>query len=74
MHRISEDIQPLSKTLEWSEDVLNIADPYFLYYLRCSNRLAKLQRFGSSSVGLTILMKRLAHAKVRPPEASERIG
>ena len=43
MHEIAENIQPLSRVIEWSEDVLDIADPYFLYYLRCSNRLSKLQ-------------------------------
>ncbi|MBO9511674.1 hypothetical protein [Erythrobacter sp. A6_0] len=30
--------------LEWDEDVLDIVDPYFLYYLRCSSRMRYLQR------------------------------
>jgi hypothetical protein len=44
MHSIAESLEPSSKIIEWSEDVLDIADPYFLFYLRCSNRLEKIQR------------------------------
>ena len=39
---ISNDLQPNSPVLEYDENVLDIVDPYFLYYLRCSSRLANL--------------------------------
>lgn len=39
---IAKDIQPGQPVLEWSEDVLDIVDPYFLYYMRCSPRLSRL--------------------------------
>jgi hypothetical protein len=42
--QISQTIQPGAPVVEWSEDVLDIVDPYFLYYLRCSPRLEALQR------------------------------
>lgn len=41
---ISNDIQPSAPVVEWAEDVLDIVDPYFLYYLRCSSRLALLKK------------------------------
>jgi hypothetical protein len=43
MNEIAVNINPQTRVIEWSEDVLDIADPYFLYYLRCSNRLPKLK-------------------------------
>jgi hypothetical protein len=42
INEIADTIQPLSPVVEWSEDILDIADPYFLYYLRCSTRLNDL--------------------------------
>jgi hypothetical protein len=44
IHKIALAIQPSASVIEWSEDVLDIADPYFLYYLRCSPRLSSLQK------------------------------
>jgi hypothetical protein len=46
IQKITAAIQPNVSVIEWSEDVLDIADPYFLYYLRCSPRLGVLQRRG----------------------------
>lgn len=34
--------------IEWSEEVLDIADPYFLFYARCSSKLGKLKSPGSA--------------------------
>ncbi|MGH1588659.1 hypothetical protein ACRBEV_10185 [Methylobacterium phyllosphaerae] len=36
-----------SKFIEWDEDVLDISDPYFLYYLRGSPQLTKLRSPGT---------------------------
>lgn len=41
---ICVELQPDSSVLEWSEDVLDVVDPYFLYYLRCSPRMDVLGR------------------------------
>ena len=35
-----------SKSLEWDNNVLNIADPYLLFYLQASNKLKQLARMG----------------------------
>ncbi|WP_156410266.1 hypothetical protein [Bosea sp. Root381] len=39
---IANEIQPAASPLSWQEDVLDIADPYLLFYLRCSNKLQEL--------------------------------
>lgn len=39
---IARDLEPNTQIIEWSDDVLDIVDPYFLYYLRCSSRIASL--------------------------------
>lgn len=44
LHTIAAEIEPNVAILEWSDDVLDIVDPYFLYYLRCSPRLAALEK------------------------------
>jgi hypothetical protein len=44
MGTIASTVQAFSPVVEWSDDVLDIADPYFLFYLRASSRLAKIQR------------------------------
>lgn len=41
---IASEIEPQAQVLEWSDDVLDIADPYFLYYLRCSARMDSLAK------------------------------
>lgn len=35
-----------SRFIEWDEDILDISDPYFLYYLRCSPQLSRLKSPG----------------------------
>lgn len=41
---IARDLEPNVQIVEWSDDVLDIVDPYFLYYLRCSPRMASLAK------------------------------
>ena len=43
---IARDLEPNAQIIEWSDDVLDIVDPYFLYYLRCSPRIMSLSKFG----------------------------
>lgn len=43
IQKIANAMQPTTSVIEWSEDVLDIVDPYFLYYLRCSPRLSNLR-------------------------------
>jgi hypothetical protein len=44
IHDIAAAIQPETPVIEWSDDFLDIADPYFLYYIRHSPRLDTLQK------------------------------
>jgi len=44
LETISNTIQPTAPVVEWSEDVLDIVDPYFLFYLRGSNRLSSIRK------------------------------
>lgn len=43
---IAGNLEPNAPIIEWSDDVLDIVDPYFLYYLRCSPRIASLAKSG----------------------------
>lgn len=42
MQKITLKIAPDSQILEWDEDTLNVIEPYFLFYLRCSDKLLAL--------------------------------
>lgn len=42
METISREIQPGSPIISWDDDTLDIIDPYFSFYLRCSTKLEKL--------------------------------
>ena len=44
MPQIAEDLEPLSRIIEWSDDVLDISDPYFLYFLRCSPKIRSIAK------------------------------
>jgi hypothetical protein len=44
MSKIEQDLQPNNRTLEWDENVLNITDPYFLFFLRWSPKIDILGR------------------------------
>lgn len=41
---IARSLEPNAQILEWGDDVLDIVDPYFLYYLRCSPKMTSLGR------------------------------
>jgi hypothetical protein len=42
MSTLGEEVQPGTSPISWDGDTLDIADPYFLFYLRCSGKLAEL--------------------------------
>lgn len=42
MALISENLQPGRPVLSWDEDRLDITDPYFAFFLRCSDKLSTL--------------------------------
>jgi hypothetical protein len=44
MARMADSVVPGAKSLEWDEgyEVLNISDPYLLFYIRCSKKLDTL--------------------------------
>ena len=44
MPRLAEDLEPHTRIIEWSDDVFDIVDPYFLYFLRCSSKLRNLAK------------------------------
>lgn len=44
MERLSGSLSPQVPVLEWDENVLEIADPYFLFFLRSSRQLGSLGR------------------------------
>ena len=41
MAKLAKTVQD-EPTIEWDEDVLDIVEPYFLFYLRCSSHLLRL--------------------------------
>jgi len=44
MNVIGEEVQPGTSPISWDGDTLDIADPYFLFFLRWSNKLAEVSR------------------------------
>lgn len=42
--QLAEDLEPRTRIIEWSDDVFDIVDPYFLYFLRCSPKLRNLAK------------------------------
>lgn len=42
--QLADDLEPRTRIIEWSDDVLDIVDPYFLYFLRCSPKLRNLAK------------------------------
>jgi hypothetical protein len=42
MNVIGEEIQPGTSPLSWDGDTLDIADPYFLFFLRWSGKLLEI--------------------------------
>jgi hypothetical protein len=44
MHAIADEVQPGTNPISWDGDTLEIADPYLLFFLRCSGKLAALAK------------------------------
>ena len=44
MDTIAELLQPGVSPLSWDEPTLDIVDPYFLFFIRCSDKLAQIAR------------------------------
>lgn len=44
MHIIGEEVQPGTSPISWDENILDITDPYFLFYLRFSDKMAALAK------------------------------
>lgn len=42
--QLADDLEPGNRIIEWSDDVFDIVDPYFLYFLRCSSKLRNLAK------------------------------
>ncbi|MGO8244075.1 hypothetical protein [Rhizobium johnstonii] len=42
MTDLSKESNASAPAIEWNEDVLDFVEPYFLFYLRCSDKLRKL--------------------------------
>lgn len=42
MHTIAEILQPGASPLSWDDPTLDIVDPYFLFFLRCSDKLRQI--------------------------------
>ena len=42
MKIISEQVQPSHQVIDWDGDILTIVDPYFLFFLRCSEKMHSL--------------------------------
>ena len=43
MAKLSKTVQE-APVIEWDEDVLDIVEPYFLFFLRCSPHLSELAK------------------------------
>ncbi|ESY24253.1 hypothetical protein X750_05195 [Mesorhizobium sp. LNJC394B00] len=59
MHIIAEEVQPGTSPISWDSATLDIADPYFLFFLRCSGKLQTLGEgpgtFSSAAQGSFVL-------------------
>ena len=53
MSNLAKTVQP-APVIEWDEDVLDIVEPYFLFFLRCSPRLAHLAKPSASQANLPL--------------------
>ena len=53
MSNLAKTVQP-APVIEWDQDVLDIVEPYFLFFLRCSPRLARLAKPSTSQANLPL--------------------
>lgn len=44
MPQLAQDLEPHTRIIEWNDDVFDIVDPYFLYFIRCSSKLRHLAK------------------------------
>lgn len=44
MQKLSGTLSPTVPIIEWNENVLDIVEPYFLFFLRCSRKLERLAK------------------------------
>jgi uncharacterized protein len=53
MAKLAKAVQE-APVIEWDEDVLDIVEPYFLFFLRCSPHLARLARRSAAQADLPL--------------------
>ena len=53
MSKLAKTVQN-SPAIEWDEDVLDIVEPYFLFFLRCSPHLARLAKPSAQRANLPL--------------------
>jgi hypothetical protein len=53
MARLARTVQK-APVIEWDEDVLDIVEPYFLFFLRCSPHLARLAKQSTAQADLPL--------------------
>jgi hypothetical protein len=53
MAKLARAVQK-APVIEWDEDVLDIVEPYFLFFLRCSPHLARLAKHSSAQATLPL--------------------
>ena len=53
MSKLAKTVQT-APVIEWDEDVLDIVEPYFLFFLRCSPHLAHLAKPSASQANLPL--------------------
>jgi hypothetical protein len=53
MSKLAKTVQT-APVIEWDEDVLDIVEPYFLFFLRCSPHLARLAKPSAQQAGLPL--------------------
>ncbi len=52
MHSIAESLQTGTSPLSWDDPTLDIVDPYFLFFLRCSDKLLQIASDRGDSTAL----------------------
>jgi hypothetical protein len=49
MEKLSQILSPSVPLIEWNENVLDIVEPYFLFFLRASKKLERLKNINTGS-------------------------
>jgi hypothetical protein len=53
MAKLARTVQD-APVIEWDEDVLDIVEPYFLFFLRCSAQLSRLAKKSTAQAALPL--------------------